>query len=85
MCGSKYVQSILTQEMYESLESDLKQNRQVVFSGTPCQCAAVKKAFGDNKNLWLIDFVCHGCPSPNIWEKYWILKQKEWGLSLIHI
>ena len=42
----------------------------VLFSGTPCQTAGLNSYIGNNlrKNLFLIDIVCHGVPSPAIWK-----------------
>lgn len=64
--GSKYVQSDLN-ICYTQVREDLRDNRMVVFIGTPCQCAGLrcylKKEYD---NLYLIDFVCHGVPSQMI-------------------
>ena len=62
---SKYVQSS-TYKSFEKIKEDIKQNKQVLFCGTPCQVAGLKKLIGDNKNLITIDFICHGVPSPQI-------------------
>ena len=43
MQGSKYVQSDITQ-CFDKVKQLIKQNKYVLFSGTPCQCAAMKKA-----------------------------------------
>lgn len=42
----------------------------VLFTGTPCQCAGVQAVFGKPAGLYLCDLVCHGVPSPLLWEKY---------------
>mgnify|MGYP001732727481 CR=1 FL=1 len=70
MCTSKYVQSVITSEIYRQLESDLKNKRIVLFTGTPCQCAAIKKNYEQYENLIVCDFICHGVPSPELWERY---------------
>jgi len=42
-----------------------------LFSGTPCQISGLKLYLGkDFPNLTTIDFVCHGVPSPIIWQRY---------------
>ena len=41
-----------------------------MFSGTPCQVAGLKSLVGDNDNLFCVDFVCHGVPSPSAWSGY---------------
>ena len=70
MCRSKYVQSRIEADLMYSLENDLKSGTKVIFTGTPCQCAAVAKNFGDYENLLVVDFICHGVPSPMVWRKY---------------
>ncbi len=65
--GSKYVQSDMGISMRNVLD-DLRANREVVFSGTPCQVAGLKAYLGKKKvetsGLLLVDIVCHGVPSP---------------------
>ncbi len=60
--GSKYVQSDLT-EILASLKEDLRQGKDVLFIGTPCQVAGIKSRFKRFNNLSLVDLVCHGVPS----------------------
>lgn len=68
--GSKYVQSRI-EDNYQKAEIFLKQGRKVLFSGTPCQIAGLKRYLRkDYKNLLTMDFICHGVPSPGIWRKY---------------
>lgn len=68
--GSKYVQSRIN-DNYIKVEQFLKQGRQVLFSGTPCQIAGLKKyLIKEYKNLICVDIICHGVPSPMIWQKY---------------
>lgn len=68
--GSKYVQSSIG-ESYKQTETFLKEGRMVLFTGTPCQIAGLKKFLGkDYENLLAVDFVCHGVPSPFVWRAY---------------
>lgn len=61
--GSKYVQSDV-HERYQEIIKDVKSGREVLFIGTPCQCAAVKKLFRiQPSNLCLVELICHGVPS----------------------
>ena len=62
--GSKYVQSWISEETYISIQQDLEKSP-VLFTGTPCQVAAVRSYTKDNKNLISIDLICHGVPSPD--------------------
>jgi coenzyme F420-reducing hydrogenase beta subunit len=68
MCSSKYVQSSVC-GIYEQIKIILSQNKQVLFCGTPCQCAALLKYIGHPDNLVLVDIICHGVPSPVFWGK----------------
>ncbi|EGW41268.1 Coenzyme F420 hydrogenase/dehydrogenase, beta subunit C-terminal domain [Desulfosporosinus sp. OT] len=68
--GSKYVQSCIG-DTYKQIRDFLKQGRQVLFSGTPCQVAGLRTYLGkDYEALICLDIVCHGVPSPLVWEKY---------------
>lgn len=70
--GSKYVQSKI-ENSYKRTEYFLKEGKEVLFSGTPCQIAGLKCFLQkDYLNLTTVDFICHGVPSPGIWE--WYLK-----------
>lgn len=68
--GSKYVQSRIG-ESYKQAKAFLNAGREVLFSGTPCQIAGLKKFLRkDYNNLKTVDVVCHGTPSPKVWRKY---------------
>lgn len=68
--GSKYVQSRIG-ESYKQAETFLKQGREVLFSGTPCQVAGLRHFLRkDYENLVLVDFICHGVPSPAVFRSY---------------
>lgn len=77
---SKYVQSYIG-ESYKHVRSFLKDDRLVLFTGTPCQIAGLKQFLRrEYDNLICLDVVCHGVPSPAIWDKY--LKEKKVELSI---
>ena len=68
--GSKYVQSTIG-NTYREAKDFLKQGRKVLFCGTPCQIAGLKRFLSkEYENLLTIDFVCHGVPSPGVWRNY---------------
>lgn len=68
--GSKYVQS-QTRDTFKQAESFLKQGRKVLYSGTPCQIAGLKRFLRkDYENLLAVDFICHGVPSPGVFRTY---------------
>ena len=67
--GAKYAESQLV-DTFTEIKTRLDNGQKVLFSGTPCQVAGLKAFAGDNENLYTVDFVCHGIPSPMAWEKY---------------
>lgn len=69
--GSKYIQSDMG-NIIEKVKDDLKANKKVLFSGTPCQIAAVKSCIQEKykENLYTCDLVCHGVPSELIFRKF---------------
>lgn len=68
--GSKYVQSDI-REIYPKIKTILKDNILVLFSGTPCQIAGLKLYLRKNyDNLYTVDLICHGVPSPLIFKDY---------------
>ena len=69
--GSKYIQSDIS-GCFHSIQEDLKAGKPVLFSGTACQVDAVKTYCNhiDSSNLYLIDIVCYGVPSPRVWADF---------------
>lgn len=68
--GSKYAQSN-TAGVFMKVKEKLKNGKPVLFSGTPCQVAAVKSFLSkDYDNLFLIDLFCYGIPSPDVWQAW---------------
>ena len=68
--GSKYVQSIIG-HTYSKVRTLLRSGKKVLFSGTPCQIAGLKKyLIKPFDNLITIDLVCHGVPSPKVYRKH---------------
>ena len=79
--GSKYVQSKIG-NTYKLAEQFLKEGRKVLFSGTPCQIAGLKRYLRkEYDNLLTVDFVCHGVPSPMIWRDYLNEKIRPLGVD----
>lgn len=72
---SKYLQSRVGYS-YRQAKDDLEQGKQVLFSGTPCQIAALNSYLGkDYSNLLTVDVICHGVPSQTMFDLY--IKQTE--------
>ncbi len=78
MRGSKYVQSDL-RDTYREAKAELQKGHDVLFSGTPCQIAGLNKYLGKSyDNLLTVEIICHGVPSPTVFEKY----KQELGLPI---
>lgn len=68
--GSKYVQSEIG-NVYTECKAFLDSGLPVLFTGTPCQIGGLKAYLNkEYENLYLIDIICHGVPSPLLWKKY---------------
>ena len=65
--GSKYYQSDI-RKCFFSVRDDLNKGRKVLFSGTGCQIAAIKRFIEDlNTELLItVEIVCHGVPSKKV-------------------
>lgn len=67
---SKYVQSYVG-NVFDNIKKLLNNGKIVLFSGTPCQNAGLCKYLSkEYDNLYTIDLLCHGIPSPLIWQDY---------------
>ena len=68
--GSKYVHSEMGQ-IYQDVKANLQKGRLVLFSGVPCQVAAIRLFTQDRyENLITVDIVCHGTPSNRLFCDY---------------
>ena len=65
--GSKYLQSDMS-GIFNEIKEYIKSGKKVLFSGLPCQVAAIKK-YIKSDNLYTIDIVCHGVPSIHVFKK----------------
>lgn len=76
MRGSKYLQSDLKKVVKEIKKQIDK--KMILFTGTPCQIAAIKLYIGEHKNLYTCGLICEGVPSYKVWRKYVdVLEKKE--------
>lgn len=65
---SKYVASD-TRDVFKEIKDHLKAGKRIVFCGTPCQVAGLKSFLGrEHENLLLIDLICHGVGSPEVFR-----------------
>ncbi len=81
---SKYVQSSMD-ACYKKAAQFLKDGKKVLFSGTPCQIAALEnyiKSEALKKNLLTVEVVCEGFPSPILLRKYTALLEKRYHSSV---
>ena len=80
--GSKYVQSRLENTFLEAKEY-LEKKRKVLFTGTACQIAGLKNYLSSEyENLYTVDVLCHGAPSPKIWRMYLDDKKEQYQASI---
>lgn len=82
--GSKYVQSDM-KSVYEEIKNEVGTGKKVLVTGTPCQIDAVKNFFSNRipENLFTMDIVCHGVPSPQIFSEYVDLQEKKSGKKIV--
>lgn len=82
--GSKYVQSDMN-SVYKEINNEVKTGKKVLVTGTPCQIDAVKNFFSNKipGNLFTMDIVCHGVPSPQIFSEYVDLQEKISGKKIV--
>lgn len=84
--GSKYVQSDL-RGVFRQIRKDLLEGNKVMFVGTGCQTSAIKSYLPKKlqENLWVVDIVCHGVPSPYIWKDYLEYMEISRGEKIIKV
>lgn len=75
MMGSKYVKSDMSGALLQ-MKNILKSGEGILFSGTPCQIAAVRNLFLDELNILCVGVVCHGSIERDIWQAYLREEQK---------
>lgn len=82
--SSKYVQSD-TGNTYSQVQKDLLAGKTVLYTGTPCQIDGLHSFLKkDYKNLYTIDLICHGVPSPKFFKKYLEFQNKQTDGKIIY-
>ena len=70
---SKYIMSDVN-DCYKKIAQLLLRDNKVLFSGTPCQCAALSLYLKCKKvnleNLIIVDLICHGVANQKIFNSY---------------
>lgn len=83
--GSKYIQADLGNS-FRYIKNDLTEEKKVLFSGTPCYVDGLKRYLKVEKvsvkDLYTVDLVCHGVPSPQIFEEYLELLSKQYNSEI---
>lgn len=80
--GSKYVQSDIG-NCFALAEQDLKKGKTVLFTGTPCQIEGLKAFLRQEyESLICMDIICHGVPSPMVWQKYVSCRETAAGAKM---
>ncbi len=83
--GSKYSQSRI-HDSFTEVAMHLTQGRKVMFVGTPCQISALRLTLKcDTERLYLVDFICHGVPSPLVWSRYLDEVQTQNNITINHL
>ena len=80
---SKYTQSIIGSS-YQLVKKFLKENKKVLFSGTPCQIAGLISYLGktNQDNLLTVEVICEGVPSPLYIKKLNDHVERKYGLPI---
>ncbi len=86
---SKYVQSNML-DVFSEVIKDLREGRKVLFSGTSCQVSGLltlidAKHKGLENELFTVDIVCHGVPSPLVWRDYLEWEQDRNGSRITDV
>lgn len=77
--GSKYLQA-QTGNVFSNVKEDLLDGRYVLFTGTGCQINGLKKFLQkEYDNLFCVDVICHGAPSPELWKRYVLHQESKYG------
>lgn len=80
--GSKYVQSVVGKDTYPTVRKFLKDDRSVLFIGTPCQIAGLKSFLKhDYENLITVDLICHGVSPTSYFNEEIGHLQKKYKIS----
>jgi len=83
--GSKYLQSRM-ENIYSLVQEVLEKGELILFSGTPCQVAGLKTFLGrEYDNLFAVDLVCHGVPSPKVYREKLSEVEKKIGEKVVNV
>ena len=75
---SKYFEAGMG-DVIPQIKAELNKGRFVMFTGTPCQAAGVRKIFGNHPKLLICDFICHGVTPAKLFASYLKEMEKQFG------
>lgn len=83
--GSKYVQSDVS-DAFKAIPPLLEKGVPVLFSGMPCQVAALKRLLEGKQvpadSLLTVNLVCHGTPRRDLWKAFLGLLRDRYGADI---
>ncbi len=83
--SSKYAQSTM-EGAFKEIKAELLKGRKVLFSGTECQIEGLRGYLGKSyENLYLVDVLCHGVPSPGVFAQYVEHLKKKYAKKIADI
>ena len=83
--GSKYLQARVG-NIFKNVKNDLEAGLVVLFSGTGCQVNGLKRFLNkEYENLYCVDVICHGVPSPKLWREYVQCVEADANAKLINV
>lgn len=84
MRGSKYVQSDMGQ-VYRQVRERVREGKFTLFTGTPCQVAALYAFLGKREipELLTVDLICHGVPSARMFHKFIAYLEKKHQTNIV--
>ena len=59
-----------------------RQAKRLLFVGMGCQADGFRKFAemkGFREQVWIVDIICHGSPSPRLWKEYAESAEKKYG------
>ena len=84
LCGSKYVTSDIRASLRQLMEF-MATGRTILFTGTPCQVAAVRHISKGHPNVILCALFCYGNVEPDVWRQYKLELEDEAGECVVGV
>ena len=82
---SKYVEASMGDDLFEDVLKKVNNGSLTLFSGTPCQVAAMKKHVGDRQNFLTVEVTCHGVPSVKIFQAFIDLMENKYKSRIANV